>query len=109
MVTVKARLFSSGKDPASESAGRDYETTWYLIRLGASDKFPDGREVPAQKWKTLKPIWIKLGEGDSWAKAITFGPAKETMYEAAQDFGAEGIVWLEENDYLAGRGGKINA
>lgn len=75
-----------------------YETTWYCIRLGASDHFPDGQPVPAQKWKTLKPIWIRLGEGVSWAKAITFGPAKQTMLEAAEDFGAKRIVWLAQKN-----------
>ena len=54
------------------------------------------RKVQVGKWKTLKPIWIRLGEGLSWANAITFGPALEQLYDAADSFGAKEIVWLEK-------------
>lgn len=93
---MNSRLMTKQNSPTTNGGNtHKYETIWYCLRLGAKDRFPDGHPVPAQKWKTLKPIWIRLGEGFSWAKAITFGPAKETMLEAAESFGAKGIVWLE--------------
>jgi len=100
-MTVKSRrLIATGRTvPTSKhkrTAGQDYETTWYCLRLSGKDTFPDGRQVPVGKWKTLKPIWIKLGEGLSWAQAITFGPALGQLYDAAGSFGAHRIVWLEK-------------
>ena len=96
-MSIRVRRSISGrKVPETTGTSRDYEQTWYCLRLGGRDKFPDGRPVPVQKWKTLKPIWIRIGKGASWAKAITFGPAKETMEEAAEDFGAKRIVWLNK-------------
>ena len=81
-----------------EGTGVDYEQVWYCLRLCAAETFPDGRPVPPQRWKSFKPIWIKLGEGVSWAKAITFGPTKQVTEEAAEDFGAERIVWLDKKN-----------
>ena len=98
MREVKNRLMYGRKTPSAKhrrTAGQDYETTWFCKRLSGNDTFPDGRKVPVCKWKTLKPIWIKLGKGLSWANAITFGPALEQLYDAADSFGAKEIVWLE--------------
>lgn len=98
---IRRVLGSHNKAPTAKHkrvAGQDYETTWYCKRLSGSDIFPDGRLVPVAKWKKLKPIWIKLGGGPSWANAITFGPVLERFYEAAESFGAKEIVWLEERE-----------
>ncbi len=102
-MTVKnRRLITPGRTvPTSKhkrAAGQDYETTWYCKRLSGKDTFPDGRQVPVGKWKTLKPIWIKLGEGLSWANAITFGPALGQLYDAAGSFGAHRIVWFDKKN-----------
>ena len=95
---IASRLLVAKKTAKRESAGRDYNRVWYCLRLGSTDTFPDGRLVPVQRYKTSKPIWIKIGEGISWATAITFGPTKSIMEEAAEDFGAERIVWLDEKN-----------
>jgi len=96
MHQMRNRLMTKGKAPSAKGKGQDYETTWYCKRLSGNDTFPDGRKVPVCKWKTLKPIWIKLGKGLSWANAITFGPAVEQLHDAADSFGAKEIVWLEK-------------
>ena len=93
-----SRLMTYRKTLKREGNSQDYETIWYCIRLGSEDTFPDGNPVPAQRWKTLKPIWIRLGEGVSWAKAITFGPAKGVLEDAANKFGAKQIVWLDRKN-----------
>jgi len=95
---IASRLLVAKKTVRRENAGRDYNRVWYCLRLGSTDTFPDGRLVPVQRYKTSKPIWIKIGEGISWAAAITFGPTKSVMEEAAEDFGAERIVWLDEKN-----------
>jgi len=90
-----------------EGTSRNYKTTWFCIRRADGETFPDGARVNKMvKWTALKPIWIKLGKGVGWAKAITFGPTKSVMEEAAEDFGAEQIVWLDEKDKRARRDNK---
>jgi len=84
----------SRKTDFADSTGINYEVVWYVMRRGNGDLFPDGRVVPKGRWSTWKPIWIKLGEGDSWAEAITFGPSIDELENAADDFGAKQIVWL---------------
>jgi hypothetical protein len=95
---IASRLLIDKKTFRRESDSPDYNTVWYCLRLGSTDTFPDGRSVPVQRYKTSKPIWIKLGEGISWAAAITFGPTRSVMEEAAEDFGAEQIVWVDEKN-----------
>ena len=102
IVPVRTRMMLKRKAPAGKQGGAtDYETTWYCKRLSGNDTFPDGRKVPVAKWKTLKPIWIKLGGGVSWANAITFGPALEALHGAADSFGAKKIVWFEPKNRAA--------
>jgi len=82
----------------------DYRQTWYVLQRGSGQHFPDGRIVPAKyprrHWSTT--IWIKLGEGDDWKDAITFGANYESLESAARDFGAKGIVWLEPYQKIGG-------
>ncbi len=91
-----------------EGTGRDYTAIWYVLRLCGEDKFPDGRKVPLTNWSCIKPLWIKLGEGESWAKAITFGSSREEMEQAAEDFEATGIVWLDKKNKTASRKKSLN-
>lgn len=96
---TESRMLIEHKPTWATGDGVDYETVWYCLRRGSKEHFPDG--LPARRTKqrqgsTCKPIWIKLGEGDSWKDAITFGPAILEMERAAEDFGAIKIVWLEE-------------
>ncbi len=94
------RLLLGRKAPNVEGDIPDYEQIWYCVRLSSDDTFPDGREVPVKAgWnKSLPPIWVKLGEGISWAGAITFGAAKHVLEDAAKSFGAKRIVWLNKKN-----------
>jgi len=89
---------------------KDYTVNWYCIQRGDGECFPDGRVVPNLKRSALarsprKLVWVKLGEGKSWQQAITFGPTVSTTEEAANDFGAAKLVWLEpiQKNAYAGR------
>jgi len=91
------------KAPNIEGDIPDYEQTWYCIPLSSDDTFPDGSEVPSRAgWsKSKPPYWIKLGEGVSWAGAITFGATKRVLVDAAKSFGAKRIVWLDRKNKTA--------
>ena len=79
---------------------QDYTVNWYCIQRADGECFPDGRPVPNLKRSAFarsprKLVWVKLGDGKSWHQAITFGPTVSTTEEAAEDFGAAKVVWLE--------------
>lgn len=100
-MTISDRPIYGKKDTSSTPTGRDYAVTWYCIQRGHREIFPDGFPVPNTKRTAFarsprKLIWVKLGEGDSWKEAITFGPRFTATEQAAEDFCAKGIVWVEE-------------
>jgi hypothetical protein len=90
-------------EPQREGDCIDYETAWYLLRLSGGEFFPDGHAVPYKNHSGLKPIWVKLGEGTSWAQAISFGSSREETERAAEDFGATKVVWMDKKHKTASR------